>query len=119
MQPGPPRRGIPGPRKSCGSFRREISYGGRIFWKSRLLFYCLPADFQQVLSWRTSPGKSNCGEVEIFWLWARLTEYSAMGLESLGCHQRKLGLLGGVNDEDFEVVVGCGVDCSSVGSTAG
>jgi hypothetical protein len=40
----------PGTRKKHGGFCREISCRGRILWKSRLLFYSLPADFQQVFA---------------------------------------------------------------------
>src|SRR6266403_1148433 len=36
---------------------QEISGGERFLWKSQLLFYNLPADFQQVF---TAPGKSHC-----------------------------------------------------------
>ena len=46
-----------GPRENCGRFRQEISGGERFLWKSQLLFYSLPADFQQVF---TAPGKSHC-----------------------------------------------------------
>src|SRR5258705_75479 len=37
-------------RENCGRFRQEISGGERFLWKSQLLFYSLPADFQQVFT---------------------------------------------------------------------
>ena len=55
--------GTRGPSKNCGKFRREISCRGRFLWKSQLLFYSLPADFQQVfaVTRRSRQGPSRMG----------------------------------------------------------
>ena len=47
------------PRKNCGRFRQEISGRRRFLWKSQLLFYSLPADFQQVFTARHRFGQGS------------------------------------------------------------
>jgi hypothetical protein len=51
----------------------------------------LPASFHRSTP---LPARATPDWIEIFWRTARLSEYSAMGLEPVGCHRRNLGLPG-------------------------